>query len=1106
MLAQFKTIIQCILFFVSFFLVSFSYFHVTKLYTQTSQEEGIHNPVAYVPQYLHEFIGSHNTQIISADEKLLLFATSICPSPTQSLLLGSTDRSTSGAVSQLQLYLKQDKTLYPEGEVTGFFGRATERAMQRFQMRHGIATFGTPDTTGYGLVGKITRAKLQQLCNGTVTPNETVTPTPPTLSTSKGNTFSLTQVVSVTKVVQTKATTYTISLKDRTMRTVTIPKGTKQTLRTKLFSASGYTGSTAKLIAKAKKVRADGGNGYVQSTYATLYNQSSYATSAATCTFNGTSLQSGDSVTAYQKSNVPTGSTCSSHQRTCLAGVLTGSYTFVACSVAEPKVSCANFDNILNPQCATHKYTSEFQDLQATGGWLEPSDKNKPANKIATNLNEFKSLIFAGLQAGDIIDIDSGTWENQYLHIKANGTKEKPIVIRAKEMGGVTLTKGSAVVISGKYIVLEGFSFKGSMGSSSVALYIGGRWAGASCEHCTASNITIDDYNPSDLKRRTIYVSISGQWNRITQSTFTRKRSAGNTISTQGMAAYPDGDFYLIDRNYFNDRPNVYSLTGVSNGFETIGIYSVEKGIQTALWGPYWADSYSYIRNNYFKAQNGEGELITLKASKIGVQNNTFENSRGALTLRTSNDSVVEGNIFTASYDQAEASGGVRIIGKNHAVVHNVFQSLDPKNTKWMFPITLYSGDVDPFVAAGEQYWPVTNVAVAFNLLAYNIQNISIGDAYLNSKVPPSKSQVAYNLMHYGSRTNKANSIYIREGSDVSIHDNIATYVGNPIAGFSPRDESDLLKYAAFRYLPNSSKPDLSHIAKANRTLYKHIYDAQTTMTVAEKKDILKRMENVTARPNESIELIRYTSGNVGKEVGTQPYKISGPVLPKTNKITDFLQTALWTPSGSTFNTANGVGTLVESADNFQHQASTILTLPEGYTTSDKIDISLRARTLGATDRRLRVYALSESNQNRGYAAVRCVPQDAASSPWKGEDAKALTGSVTKEAGDWHLCTLSFTPDSTAGSKVRILFLTEASNGSVSYTGDTTAQFEIKDMSLQANKVISQSASIRNVATVYSAIYETSSKISETIVHVLQKIGHAMTEFLMLLGRFIKLV
>lgn len=71
--------------------------------------------------------------------------------------------------------LAQDTAVYPEGLVTGYFGAATRRAIQRFQEKYGIAAPGDP---GYGLVGPKTRAKVNELLGGTPAPAPTPTPAP----------------------------------------------------------------------------------------------------------------------------------------------------------------------------------------------------------------------------------------------------------------------------------------------------------------------------------------------------------------------------------------------------------------------------------------------------------------------------------------------------------------------------------------------------------------------------------------------------------------------------------------------------------------------------------------------------------------------------------------------------------------------------------------------------------------------------------------------------------------------------------------------------------------------------------------------------------------
>ena len=60
------------------------------------------------------------------------------------------------SVSALQEFLSKNG-YYPEGLVTGYFGRATEKAVQRFQEAYGIAKSGQ---VGYGTMGPMTRTKF----------------------------------------------------------------------------------------------------------------------------------------------------------------------------------------------------------------------------------------------------------------------------------------------------------------------------------------------------------------------------------------------------------------------------------------------------------------------------------------------------------------------------------------------------------------------------------------------------------------------------------------------------------------------------------------------------------------------------------------------------------------------------------------------------------------------------------------------------------------------------------------------------------------------------------------------------------------------------------
>lgn len=83
-----------------------------------------------------------------------------CPNLYRNLSFGSRGSDVTG----LQTFLITQGDL-AAGNSTGYFGRMTEAAVQKFQVKHGIASSGAAATTGYGVVGPRTRAKITAGCN-----------------------------------------------------------------------------------------------------------------------------------------------------------------------------------------------------------------------------------------------------------------------------------------------------------------------------------------------------------------------------------------------------------------------------------------------------------------------------------------------------------------------------------------------------------------------------------------------------------------------------------------------------------------------------------------------------------------------------------------------------------------------------------------------------------------------------------------------------------------------------------------------------------------------------------------------------------------------------
>lgn len=86
---------------------------------------------------------------------------SSCPLIGRSLKRGATGED----VTRLQQFLARDPSIYPEALATGYYGSLTEAAVKRWQAKYNIVSSGTPESTGYGVVGPRTAAAIAILCS-----------------------------------------------------------------------------------------------------------------------------------------------------------------------------------------------------------------------------------------------------------------------------------------------------------------------------------------------------------------------------------------------------------------------------------------------------------------------------------------------------------------------------------------------------------------------------------------------------------------------------------------------------------------------------------------------------------------------------------------------------------------------------------------------------------------------------------------------------------------------------------------------------------------------------------------------------------------------------
>lgn len=125
---------------------------------------------------------------------VLLTQTPIYPTPTNPTYPATAPTNATGAtltrvlfygitgddVRQLQVYLISKSYLAPTND-TGRFGPLTQAAVQAFQRANGIVSSGTPQSTGYGVMGPLTWRKIVSLGGF---PSATMAPNTSTVSTA----------------------------------------------------------------------------------------------------------------------------------------------------------------------------------------------------------------------------------------------------------------------------------------------------------------------------------------------------------------------------------------------------------------------------------------------------------------------------------------------------------------------------------------------------------------------------------------------------------------------------------------------------------------------------------------------------------------------------------------------------------------------------------------------------------------------------------------------------------------------------------------------------------------------------------------------------------
>ncbi|NDV61358.1 hypothetical protein G0Q06_02710 [Puniceicoccales bacterium CK1056] len=275
------------------------------------------------------------------------------------------------------------------------------------------------------------------------------------------------------------------------------------------------------------------------------------------------------------------------------------------------------------------------------------------------------------LEAGDILQLDSGVWDSLELTLDVSGTPDAPIVLKGAEDGSTIITGRSSIEIGGSHITVSDLRFEGVEPPEGAEAIVSFRDSEKSMAYGSRlSNCIFDSCNPDDPERRYAWVRLYGQENRVDHNLFSNQKHSGVTVQVRMKLADAR---HRIDHNHFLDREQ-----GDGNGFECIQIGQSQDSEKAGN---------CLVDSNLFERCDGETEIISSKTDSNTFRSNVFLESSGSLTLRHGDKCLVEENIFIGK--GKHRTGGVRVIGSGHTVRNNYFEGLSGLTGG---VIVLYSG------------------------------------------------------------------------------------------------------------------------------------------------------------------------------------------------------------------------------------------------------------------------------------------------------------------------------------------------------------------------------------------------------------------------------
>ena len=361
------------------------------------------------------------------------------------------------------------------------------------------------------------------------------------------------------------------------------------------------------------------------------------------------------------------------------------------------------------------------------------------------------------LEPGDEIVLANGRWEDFEILFTGEGTEDEPIRLRGETPGEVILTGQSNLRLGGEYLEVSGLVFKdGHTPTQEVIAFRQDKDRLANNSRVT--EVVIDNFNQPQRFETDFWVMMYGKNNRFDHNHLVGKRNQGVTMAVRMTTDESRENYHRIDHNYFGPRP----ILG-SNGGETLRIGTSHHSRK---------DSYTTVENNYFDRCDGELEIISSKSGQNKILNNTFFESRGTLTMRHGNNTLVEGNVFFGN--DVDHTGGIRVINAGQTVRNNYMEGL--KGTRFGGALVVMNGVPNGPI---NRYDPVINAVINNNTLV-NSDNLQLGAGSDEERSGPPDDSVF-----------ESNLIFNQDGRDVfTVYDDMSgiDFKNNVLASMDPPD------------------------------------------------------------------------------------------------------------------------------------------------------------------------------------------------------------------------------------------------------------------------------------------------------------------------------